>query len=50
MQQLAVVPWVQEGGTHPSAVSWTMAGGNFGAVACALFGSIQKPGAPDEVR
>lgn len=47
-QQLAVVPWVQEGGTEPSAVSWTMAGSNLGAVVCAIFGAIQKPGAPDQ--
>lgn len=46
-QQLAVLPWVQAGGTHPSAVSWTMAGSNFGAVVCAIFGSIQHPGSPN---
>ena len=44
-QQLAVVPWVQEGRTHPSAVSWVMDGGNLGAVICAIFGAIQMPGA-----
>ena len=40
-----MVPWVQEGRTHPSAVSWVMAGGNLGAVICAIFGAIQMPGA-----
>ena len=48
LQQLAVVPWVQEGGTAPSAVSWTIAGSNFGAVLSALLGTIQKTGAPDQ--
>ena len=31
-QQLAVVPWVQEGAARPACVSWTMAGANLGAV------------------
>ena len=31
-QQLAVVPWLQEGTARPACVSWTMAGANLGAV------------------
>lgn len=47
-QQLAVVPWVQEGGTDSAAVSWTMAGSNFGAVICSLVGFLQMPGSPEQ--
>lgn len=47
LQQLAVVPWVQQRGARPSAVSWTLAGSNLGAVLCALVGVLQKPAAPD---
>ena len=43
-QQLAVVPWVQEGAARPACVSWTMAGSNLGAVVAAIFGAIQQPG------
>ena len=43
-QQLAVVPWLQEGTARPACVSWTMAGSNLGAMVCAVFGAIQQPG------
>ena len=35
-QQLAVVPWVQEGAARPACVSWTMAGANLGSVRAQL--------------
>lgn len=39
-QQLAVVPWVQEGAARPACVSWTMAGANLGAVRAHSFNAL----------